>query len=193
MLQGENLAPEITQRYDSPDKQSSILWQLLHVAKLTDTMSQSSFFLASLLTFVLLQKPCTAQDSLLLQRQQLSLYKPYFSRQGISLDNYAFDNATINAKLLEVPRNDQKVQNKLVGAGLLAGLGIGLMTLAAVSKPNDNSLQKQVESAIGNSFLFTLGLASTAVAIPLGASSVKYRKQRDMALAEAKAYLMHAN
>ncbi len=160
-------------------------------------MNRSSILLTGLMAFVLLQAPCAAQDSLLLQRQQLRFNKPYFSRQGISLDGYAYDNAAINAQLLEIPRNDQKAQNKLVGAGLLAVLGIGLMTLStgeSKPKPPSNSVVPlSFNVDLGKPLLFTLGLASTVVAIPLGVSSVKYRKQRNKALADVKAYFLFTN
>ena len=161
-------------------------------------MRRSSLFLALFLPAFLLLMPCSGQDSLLL-RQQLSYYKTYFSRHGIALDDYAMNNAAINRMLLDAVRNDQKAQNKLVGAGVLAALGIGLMSLSALSESDGSSLQynsSTFQYTPGNNqkvFLFSAGLASVIVAFPLGISSVKYRKQRDKALKEVKQYLLYSN
>ncbi len=161
-------------------------------------MRRSSLFLALFLPAFLLLMPCSGQDSLLL-RQQLSYYKTYFSRHGIALYDYAMNNAVINRKLLDAVRNDQKAQNKLVGAGLLAALGVGLMSLSTLSEPDGSTLQwngSNLQLTSGDYqhvFLFSAGLASVIVAFPLGISSVNHRKQRNKALKDVREYLLYSN
>jgi hypothetical protein len=120
-----------------------------------------------------------------MQAEQLSLSRNYFIKKGLRVGHYAFDDATINTKLLEIQFYDKKTQQKTTAAGIMTGLGITMVIVSgAVISSNFNSTSSAAP------LMFVTGVACSVGSIPLWIASCKPRKSRNRAIDEANALLM---
>ena len=147
-------------------------------------MNRISPLISSIILWISIWAPGTGQDSLMHVRQ-LAQLKNYFIVKGLSVDEYGFDDAAINAKLKETLIYDQKAQNKKTAAGVLTGLGIILAVGSLVAPAVD------LESGLTVApYLLLAGVASGVGSIPLWTAAKKNGKARDAAIAEANALLV---